>query len=405
MALPAEERLLSVPFLKVALTALLYFVSFGTTLAVLARYAKDELGAGTALVGLVVGSLAIASVLARPVIGQIGDRRGRKGLLIVGPLISAVGYLGIIAAHTWWALVGTRLVVGVGTACVMVGITTMAMDLAPVRRRGEAAAYVLVAVHLGQGSAPIVGEWIVDAWSYSAAWCVAAAGSVLASLSAWQLPARRPPAPVGAAVATGRRQLVHPSGVGPGIIVGLGLIGITGFNALLPLYGDEIGLEKVGVVFMCSSLTIVICRVLGGRLPDRLGAKRGGTFALSFITAGLITVAVVALPVGALSGTVLMGIGASLLFPSLVVAVMDATEERHRAAAVATFTMFIDVANAVGGLFVGALVAVSSYRVAFLGGAAAAATGIVVLRRGVVPRLAVAAARRAAAPEVRAATT
>ena len=46
MALPAQERLLSVPFLKVALTALLYFVSFGTTLAVLARYAKDELARG-----------------------------------------------------------------------------------------------------------------------------------------------------------------------------------------------------------------------------------------------------------------------------------------------------------------------------------------------------------------------
>ncbi len=64
---------------------------------------------------------------------------------------------------------------GLGEACFFVGATTMATDLAPEERRGEAVSYWSVALWGGLAFGPVLGELLLDGSDYDLVWYVAGA--------------------------------------------------------------------------------------------------------------------------------------------------------------------------------------------------------------------------------------
>ena len=123
----------------------------------------------------------VAAAILRPVSGRLGDRRGRRILLVGGSLTFALSVLcyGLIDALPW--LVAMRILSGVGEAAVFVGAATMAQDLAPPHRRGEAASYFSVAIYGGLGIGPPLGEAVRRTWGTSDVWLVAAGFGLLAA--------------------------------------------------------------------------------------------------------------------------------------------------------------------------------------------------------------------------------
>jgi MFS family permease len=116
--------------------SLVFYAAFGMSLPVLPIFVTTELDGGDVAVGTIVGAYALASVAARPLLGSFADQRGRLPLLVLGILITTIGTLGHVAARTLLSLVLLRLVIGVGVGSMMVAMTTMAVELAPVERRG-----------------------------------------------------------------------------------------------------------------------------------------------------------------------------------------------------------------------------------------------------------------------------
>src|SRR5437773_8778095 len=137
-AMDRPERLLTPPFVFTIVAELGVFLTIGMLLPVLPVYAKDELGAGSIGIGIAVAAVSPTALLAQPLIGQLGDRRGRRLLVVSGPLIVAATVAAYTLASSLWELVGLRLVGGIGEALLYVGAATMVTDLAPANRRGEA---------------------------------------------------------------------------------------------------------------------------------------------------------------------------------------------------------------------------------------------------------------------------
>ena len=88
---------------------------------------------------------------------------------------------------------------------------------------------------------------------------------------------------------------------------------------------------------------------------------------------------------GLYTGAVIYALGVALHFPALMRLVVDAAPEHERSHAVATFSLFFDVAQGVGAALLGVLVALSGERAAFAAAAVLAAVGVIVLRRRVAP--------------------
>jgi MFS family permease len=82
--IPARPTLFTPDFLTVAVAELAYFTAVGVLLPALPRYVEGPLGGGNIAVGLVVGAFSLSAFFLRPWAGGVGDRRGRRILMVVG---------------------------------------------------------------------------------------------------------------------------------------------------------------------------------------------------------------------------------------------------------------------------------------------------------------------------------
>lgn len=378
------ERLITPLFVLITASGLFYFLALGSLLPTLPRYVEEELGGSGFEVGLVVGAFAVSAALIRPTAGRYGDVVGRRTMALIGAGIAAVSIAPLGLVHAVWFLVLVRLVTGLGEASFFIGAATAAQDLSPDHRRGEAASFFSIAVYGGLAFGPAAGEWIYRTQGPDTMWLAAGGSCACSLLLAAFIPrdlgrSDNPPA---------RRGILHPAAILPGSVLLLGIVGFTGFAAFVPLYVDEIGLDDAGQFFFAYGAIVLLVRIFGAKLPDRLGAVRTSTIALVSIAVGIGTVAAVANATGLWVGTILLSIGMSLLFPALFTLAVNNAPADERSHAVGTFSLFFDLSQGLGAPALGVLVTVfGGERAAFVGGALMAVVGLVVantkLRRSI----------------------
>ena len=361
-----------------------YFLAIGSLIPVLPRYVETELGGGGLEVGLVVGAFAVSAGLVRPTVGRLGDRLGRRALATVGAAIAAISIAPLGLVNAVWFLIVMRLVAGLGEAGFFIGSATAAQDLAPPDRRGEAASYFSIAIYGGLAFGPVIGEYLYNNYGSGANWAFAAGGCAVGAVLAWFIPSDlgrvEDPQPA--------QGLLHPAAAIPGFVLLLGLLAFSGYGAFIPLYVDELGIDDAGPLFLVYGLVVMTVRILGARVPDRLGPVRAATGALSAISLGIGTIAIVGSTTGLWVGTVLLGIGMSLLYPALFTVVMENTPDGERSHAVGTFSLFFDLSQGLGAPVLGVIVTLTgAERPAFGAAAVLAVVGLyltnTVLRRAV----------------------
>jgi MFS family permease len=339
------------------------------------------LGGDDRLVGVAVGSLFFGAILLRPYAGRIGDRVGRRVLIIGGAAVVAVSTAsyGLVESIGW--LVATRFLTGLGEAAFFVGAATMITDLAPAERRGEAVSYWSVAVYGGLAFGPLIGEVVLGDDLFGLAWAVSAAlAGAAAVIGCFTREVER----AGAAPAHGGH-LLHRAALAPGLILALSLIGLAGFTTFVVDYTDQLG-PGPGGVLLCYGVLVLGIRIFGARLPDRLGPLRAGSLATGFGAIGLTVMTVWEGMVGLYAGTVLFSIGMSFLYPSLLLLALQGVADSERASVVGTFSSFFDLSQAVGALVCGVVVNATNDRGAFATGAVLSAVAFVLLRIGIDPR-------------------
>jgi MFS family permease len=374
---PAPEPLMTARFVVVIISGFCYFSAMGAMLPVIPRYVDKRLGGDDIAVGLAVGALAVGAILLRPLAGRAGDRFGRRVLMIGGALIVGSSALcaGIVESLGW--LIGTRVIMGLGEACFFVGATTMATDLAPEDRRGEAVSYWSVALWGGLAFGPVLGELLLNGSNYDLVWFVAGALGLTAAA---------------VAVATKethhggheeeRCRVIAAEAIRPGIILAATLIGIAGFSIFLPLYAPEVGIDDVGPLFLVYGVVVLVVRLFGAKLPDRLGPIPAGSIAIGATAVGLAVLATWQSTAGLVVATVIVAVGSSFLYPSMLLLVLRGVPERNRGSVVGTFSAFFDFASGASGIVLGGVAAASSYSGAFGVSAILAGIAFVLLRSG-----------------------
>lgn len=376
-------------FVLVVVSSSFYFLGLGVLAPVLPRYVEHMLHGGGLAVGVAVGAFGLSAALLRSWVGRLGDRRGRRLLVVGGAAAVGLSIFGY-GLDGLAVLVLMRLISGAGEAAMFVGAATTAQDLAPEDRRGQAASLFSIAVYGGIAVGPPIGEWIYRHHGIQPVWVLAGGlclvGAALGmTLPDWVTPPGQSaqPDPPPEAPPAQRRRFLHPAAVRPGIVLTLGGLGYAGFSSFISLYADHIGLRGAGPVFVEYAAIVLAVRIVGSRLPDTLGPRRGPVLALALQTAGLITIGVWAAPIGLYAATAVYATGVSLLYPALFPAVVDAAPEAERGHAIATFTLFFDLSQGFGALILGAVVAVTSERGAFVAAGLGSALGWWLHRRWV----------------------
>jgi MFS family permease len=368
-------RLLTGPLLRVWIANFGAFTSFGALLITLPLNARDELAASDFEVGIVVGAGSISALLFGPISGRIADRRGRRLVMLGGAAVMTLGYAALALGPSIAGMALIRFLAGAGEAAFVVAALTIAVDIAPEGRRGEAVTLTTIASYLGLTVGPLLADVILGDGRFSLVWIFAAACIALPSLGLLALGETRPETEEEAPTTW----LPPRAALGPGLLVFFGLLGFGGYNAFAALYARELGFDHPGVIFGLFGLVVVIVRTAGRRLPDRLGGRR--TLAISFVClgVGLGTIGAWQAVPGLFVGTVVFAVGQALVFPAAILLAMEAANPRERSAVVGSVGAFVDVALGVGAFVLGAVAEVTSYSGAFVVSAVIASCGLLAL--------------------------
>jgi MFS family permease len=371
------DRLFTRPFVLAMFAELALCMSIGALLAVVPVYADDELGVGSFGVALAVAGVSPMVLVCQPIAGRVGDRRGRRSLVIVGGFVAAVGVAGYVFADSLALLVALRLLTGAGEAMLLVGAATIVTDVAPERRRGEALSLFSLGLWGGLALGPLLGELVLGDDRFDLVWLLAACCCLTSGLIGLLLPETAPEreehAPDG--------PLVHPAAVGPGLVLALTVLGFAGLGTFGALYARDLGLDGAGSVFLVFSAVVVSTRVLARQVPDRLGPKRTSRIALSLIAAGLLTIGLWNVPAGLFAGTVVVAFGHALAFPSLMTLAVNAGPASERSSVVGTFSAFTELGFLVGALSLGAVASAIGYDGVFVVCAFGPLLGVLLLSR------------------------
>lgn len=357
-----------VAFGGVFAVTLLGLLAIGATLPVLPRYVTGPLGSGDLEVGIVTGAFAITGLASRPLAGHFADRRGRKRVVIVGSLLSAVaGALYFVPAGVP-GLVVARLFLGAGEGMVYTAGSAWVVDLAPPARRGRIIGLYGLAIWGGLALGPPIGDLILRASSFEVVWAFAVAAPLLGALVALRIPASFKPR----SDADFERRIISHEALGPGLGLALAIVGYAAIAAFVVLHLDARGIGHGAEVFTAFAASVVAMRILGGGLPDRIGSVRSAAIAGIVEAGGLLTIAAAQELQVALIGAVSMGAGFSLLFPSLALIVVNRVPEERRAVAMGTFTAFFDLGVGAGAPIAGIAASLGGYSAAFVFAAACA---------------------------------
>jgi MFS family permease len=378
-----DAGVISPAFVALAIATLAFFVAGGIVLPVASLYARGPLGTDAAGVGVALGSFSIAALVMRPFVGWASDRFGRRPLLIGGSAVTVVALLLHLPATSVPLFVAVRALLGVGEAFFFVAALAAAADLAPANRRGEAISFLSLSLYLGLAIGPVIGETVLRLTSYAGVWLLAAVVSGVAAGLSWITPETAPGADPTVAAQSSRGRLIHPAGIFPGLLIMSGIWGMGGFLAFLPLHAVKLGLNGAGPALALFAGIMVALRILGARLPDRLGAARLSGTALAVSAIGLAILGLAPGIGGLLLGTAVFAVGVAFTFPALMALAVSRVPPAERGSVVGTASAFLDLAFGIAPASLGVIADASGYPGAFLVSAIIAAGGslLLVIRR------------------------
>lgn len=306
------------------LTCFVDIIGFGIVIPVLPLYA-EHFGATAWQIGWLVGIFSLAQFFFSPVWGKLSDRVGRKPVLVVGLLGTVAGYVLMGLAQTVTALFIARLIAGVSGANISAAQAYLA-DISAPENRAKAMGLLGAAFGLGFVFGPALGGWAGATFNYAAPMYIAAGLAALNVLFVlFFLPESRHP---GKTAARGERLFpalfAHVEkrtflwSVASYFLVIAGFSIMTSLFALLLNHRFNLDARQTGYTLAgVGIIGVVIQGGLIGRLVRRFGETRLALTGAVFMAAGLAWLAVSASVGTMITATAVVGMGNSLLMPTL----------------------------------------------------------------------------------------
>ncbi len=370
-----------------------------TMIAVALPAEIDAFEVGVASAGwLVIGYLVTMASL-QPIAGKIGDRLGRRRLVLVGLAFFGLVSLGAAVAPNLWVLLLFRTLQAVAGALIIPNGVAIVREVVPEERRARAFGLIGAAVAVAAALGPPLGGLLVEAAGWPAIFYVNLALVVPALLLGWRwLPRVYPSgnstridtagavmlaivlvAIVGLLMSIGRgpnllmvivgglvviviaiafvvREIKHPEPIIPPRLfsrrafasacgsIGLGNLAMYTLLLSVPLLladRSESSSLQSGLVLTSLSASMIILAPIGGRLADKFGRRLPTSVGFTLMVIGALPIALlgtgIALP-ALIGGLTLVGTGLGLSMPGLQTTAVESVSAKEAGVAAGVYS-------------------------------------------------------------------
>lgn len=137
------------------------YYTYGAVEYFLVGYLKDVVQLDAFQIGIITGSQIVAVILAKPLMGRISDRIGRRIPIIAGSIVSGLPLLAIPFSTQFPVLLLLSVVYGLGFAMVTAPTPALVSELAPMNLVGTAMGFLDTVMDVGQTMGPIIAGMIL----------------------------------------------------------------------------------------------------------------------------------------------------------------------------------------------------------------------------------------------------
>lgn len=359
---PATSLFTSEFVLLLAVTSV-FGLSFSTYF-LLPKFLSVELAADPVTIGSVTTIFWLASVLVVPYVGGQIDRHGRKLFAAAGGLILAVACAGFLWVDSVGPLIWVlRVLQGFGFTFFYLAVATLATDLAPPARLGQALGIFGAVMIFTNAVGPAFAEWTSEHFGWQAVFAATAAAAFLAAGLSHFIPERRQ-APAGGNHASLLQVLRRP-GMMP-VILASALVGWA-FGTLFTFYQPwalALGIDKVAIYLVAYAVAAVAVRVVFGDLADRLGRLRVVRAMLLLYVLAPLTLIWLDFFGLFIAGAVL-GLTQGIYYPALNAVAIDCATPAERGKVMAAYNGAFNLGLSAAGLVLGYVVIATDYRTVF----------------------------------------
>jgi len=382
MTMPIEKSL-AAGLLPLVVIVFSSFLCIGIPLPALSLHVGGELGFSALAVGCVIGIQSLSTILSRRFSGAYCDRHGAKRAVTVGlPMASTAGVLYFLstlignADASLAVLLLGRLLMGPAESLFLTGTMTWGIGRIGAHHTGKVMAWQGIAMFAALGLGAPVGIALEQRFGFAGV----ALTTILLPMLGLAVAAALPALPI-----LVRKSVAMPMREVLGLIwrfglaLALGAMPFAIISSFLVLFYAQHQWSGAGIALLGFSLGYVGVRLFFAHLPDRIGGIKVGMVSVGIELLGQLLLWQAHDPILAGLGTLLTGIGFSLVFPAMGVQAMALVPPHSRGMAVATFMAFIDLAAGLTGPLVGVLIGFFSYGTAFLAGAVACALALLLM--------------------------
>ena len=138
------------------------YYTFGAMEYFLAGYLPDVVHLDLFLTGVIVGSLIAIPIFAKPYMGRVSDKIGRRIPIVVGSIVAGLPLLAIPFVTNFSVLLLLAVVYGLGFATVTACTPALVSELAPKELVGTAMGFLDTIMDVGQAIGPIISGLILS---------------------------------------------------------------------------------------------------------------------------------------------------------------------------------------------------------------------------------------------------
>lgn len=308
-------------------TVALDMVGFGIVAPILGRYA-DRFGASGFQVGLLFASFSLAQMVCSPLLGRVSDRVGRKPVIVVSLIGTAIGSFVTGIAGALWVLFIGRIVDGASGASIAVAQSAV-VDLGKPGQRPRMLGLLGMAFGVGFVVGPALGGLAALGGPHVPFFVAAALAAVNAIAAVVRLPET--------SVSRGVRERSPRSArrVNRFIVIGFfSALPFAGFEATFSLFGgarfDLTEGSTAAIFFGIGVAMSVVQGALIGPLTRRFGSVALLRTGLALVATGLLVLGGAAVWVVLGAALLLIVVGSGVTNPSLTTLVANSAPADRR---------------------------------------------------------------------------
>lgn len=331
------------------------------------------LGGSPFVVGLVLSSFAVTSVMLRPIIGYWADRWSEAGVLVSGSLLQGVCVLFcfIPVAEASMLANGLR---GIGWAGLNTGGYSLLAVNAPLERRGEASGYYTGVQNSATIFFPAIALWLLDAplggfrTVFLVAVALGAAGAAAGLLLKRTTPHPNRATQLGTSGSWRSEffNLLEREMRLPAALIFCLQFSIPAVSGFIVLYAKEIGVGSMGSYFVICGVISLLGRPLLGRVSDKIGWGRSVVAGFTLQIAALVLLVAVSNLTGILIAGVLYTLGAAIGGATILAFAVERANPERRGRSLASFSVSFPLSYGLGSFFTGTAVELTGYFWTFL---------------------------------------